>query len=98
MTSSHLEEVKVSFYDSWVVQPPIGPEEVENILCECYDRSRENNVNTFHVSLNPIFGVPKDDRDDFVEQVQKAWPRFLQRGIVRLPFEPWILGRCYQDM
>ena len=75
---------------------PGGSEKVDKLLCDCYDRSRANNVGTFHVSLvswHPIIGIPEVNRSDFVEQVQNAWPEFLKKGAVKLPFEPWILGR-----
>ena len=72
---------------------PRGSRDVEQLLCLCYDWRREHNVSTFYVSLHPIIVVPKVDRGDFVAQVQKVWPEFLKKGAVKLPFEPWILGR-----
>ena len=101
VTSTHLEEVRISFFreafQTW--DYPKFWRKIENLLCEWYDRSceNENDAGRFHVVLNPI-GKVKGARRWLVEQVRGAWPNFLQKGTVYLPFKPWILGRRLHDM
>lgn len=90
ITSPHLEEINISFDDERR-ESPAGPEEVDDLLCGCYDRSWENGVSTFHVNLYPNPSDPDGTQDWYWlgKYVQKAWPRFLKKGIVNLPCEPW---------
>ena len=99
MTSPHLKEIKVTFFGAdmrW--DSKVGPEAIDDLLYECYIRSGGKSVSPFHVSLDPIGLCLEGSRGRLVECVQNAWPRFLHKGTVKLPFEPWILGNCEQRM
>ena len=91
--SPHLEEITVrTRYHDTSRQCMWGTQAIDKLLCDSYDRSR---VSRFHVNLDltNIDYILEDERSLYVEQLQKAWPDFLEKGTVNLSFKPWILGR-----
>ena len=89
ITSPYLEEIKICSFDGYVAHRDLkGWEEVDDMLCQNYDRSHRNGVGNFRVSLYP---TDIDLGDEFVRLMECArdvWPRFVKKGILVLSLKP----------
>jgi hypothetical protein len=88
ITSPHLEEIKIHSFDGLVTNESlVGWEGIDDLLCQHYDRSLQNDVGDFRVSLHPTDVDSEQERVDLLEYVRKAWPRFVKKGTVTLSLE-----------
>lgn len=88
VTSPRLEEIKVHSFDGLVTSgPPVGWEGVDDLLCRHYDRSLQNGVGDFRVSLHPTDIESEEECAELLKYVQKVWPRFVKKGTVTLSLE-----------
>ena len=85
ITSCYLEEIEVDFFGGWEKSgsPLARREKVDNLLCQCYDRSHQNGVKTFHVSLRPRYGR-ENLAEWWMERASAAWPNFCTKGFVKV--------------
>ena len=96
--SPHLKEITVrTRYHDTSRQCMRRPQAIDKLLCDSYDRSR---VRPFRVNLDltNIGYISENERSLYVEQLQEAWPDFLEKGTVELSFKPWKLGKLEQDI
>jgi hypothetical protein len=78
--SPYLEEIRVVIYDK--LEGPTEPEVIDDLLCKFYDRSYQNNVKTFHVSLESMRPGPDLIPEWLVEDAKRLWPKFAQKGSI----------------
>ena len=88
ITSPRLEEIKIDSFDGVVNSRSLaGWEGIDDLLCRHYDRSLQNGVGNFRVSLHPTDIDSEEECADLLEYVQKVWPRFVKKGTVTLSLE-----------
>ena len=61
-------------------------EGIDSILCNFYDQNAKDGVSPFHVSLHPINVHSEGDREQLMEYVRKAWPKFSGKGEETIKF------------
>ena len=65
----------------------MGWEGIDDLLCRHYDRSLQNGVGNFRVSLHPTDIDSEKECAELLKYVQKVWPRFAKKGTVTLSLE-----------
>lgn len=87
-SSSPLEEIKL--YSTKGLKADVSIEswgKFDTLLCNCYDRSYANNGTKLCVSLQLYCVESEQEYDWLMERVGGVWPKFLQKGIVKIvPF------------
>jgi len=91
VTSPHLEEIKIRSFDGVVTsgQSLVGWEGIDDLLCRHHDRSHQNGVGNFRVSLHPTDIYLEEEYGRLLGCVQEVWPRFVKKGTVVLSLEPY---------
>lgn len=80
VASVHLKEIKVNFFGLFETNvPPLGWQKVDDILCQCYDRSYEADK-TLHVSLRLSERWSDDLKERWTVRVNELWPKFCRKG------------------
>lgn len=89
ITSPHLEEIKICSFDGVVTNRSLaGWEGIDDLLCRHFDRSYQNGIGGFRVSMYPTDIDSEGGCAELLECVWKAWPRFVKKGTVVLSIEP----------
>lgn len=64
-------------------------EGIDDLLCQRFDKSYQNGVGNFRVSLYPTDIDSEWECAELLECVRKAWPRFVKKGTVALSLEQY---------
>jgi len=90
VNSPYLEEIRIRSFDGIVTSRTlIGWEGIDDILYRHYERSRQNGVGNFRVSLHPTDLNSAQEYAVLLLCVWAAWPKFTKEGTVTLPTEQY---------
>ena len=60
-------------------------QDIDNRLCELYDKSPQADTPKLQVSLHPTCVHSEDGWGRFKEYLMKAWPNLYERGGIEFP-------------